>query len=593
MSQTKPWVKALKINLGDYEEWSESVPSEENITYWALIKGKIKPQDYLHWAREYYQLPVLKEAWFNNHCNHKLWSQIQSVANWSPQMMPIEEWEGTIYVAVVEPPEDCQWSFPVCYVLAPARSLKKHWKALQNGPSQPESIEIPDTPTTSGEAEPEIYPSDNGLPPIPESLPNIPDALDVPHFEMTDSAVNVDKKTMDDVDHLASIEIPTVSPDMSDASSEPLLEAPPMDLELNLPEPPQTHTQNPGPPPKVASAEDSPEGISSLNLPDSVASDASPEGISLNLPDPLSSDASPEGISLNLPESDGTPEGIMALDDTLTLPSVTIPEPVSIDEPSTEVPTAAEFTEPDSESLLPQIPSEPIIEETAQDSTLDTLGAKKQPEFKLKFDIEEGGITDDSVPNPTQLTNTTHTNEGTVTRFAITVTGLNKEAPRDAVIDTEKTAPHTSDSCSNESEATAWLFSELKSHFQQSMILLLNGEDLKPWKWENTWTPKNKQAFEAFNPDQPGLFRIIKRTKQPYHGYVVSSPLNKEFFKQWGFDALPEHVTALPMIVENHLSGIILSLGDESSGSDRALMDASKIVDEFVNTIVRITSKAA
>ncbi len=517
MSQTKPWVKALKISFNDYEAWSTEVTSEESLTFWALDKGKIKAQDYLHWAREHYQLPVLKDSWFKKHCNHKLWNQIQSVANWSPHMIPIEEWDGIIYVAVVEPPEGVQWSFPVTYVLAHARPLKNHWKALQSG--------------------------DHELPPIPESiLVNTSSTADTPNEE-------------GEVDHLASIEIPdaetTALPPTGEFIQQQEGEGPTApEIHLNIPEPNEIISDEGGGDikipmdlelslPKATAIPDSPEGIS-LDFPNNtVASKSSPEGISLDLPDPTQQDSHPDGVSLDIPKFDRVPDDVASLDDTL-----------------------------------------------------DSLGIKKEPEFKLKFDIGEDS-PNTSPPEPTHLTNATHTNKGTITRFAITVTGLNKEAPKGAVIDTDKSAPHTSSSCANESEAAAWLFNELKCYFQQSMILLLNGEELKPWKWENSWSPKSKEAFEGFNPDQPGLFRIIKRTKQPYHGYVVSSSLNKAFFKNWGFETFPEHVTALPMIVEGHLTGIVLSLGDKASASDRALIDSDKMVNEFVNTIIRLTSKAA
>lgn len=668
MSNAKPWVKALKINSTDYETWSSEVSSEESVTFWALDKGKIKAQDYLLWAREHYQLPVLKDSWFKKHCNHQLWSQIQSVANWSPHMMPIEEWDGVVYVAVVEPPEDVQWSFPVAYVLAHARSLKSHWKTLQDGPSESESEatpepapeiaagipedlsgpepvaeevhvqEVPDIPDPStplpevvaGEQqEVTVYPSDNALPPIPEDLPNIPDSLDVPNFEMTDTNVSTDSESDDNpVDHLASIDIPSADalpesgefvqqqegegataseihvniPEANEVMSDGETQDPgelsdssmkiPTDFELNLPETPASTdalaAEMPAPEP-VAATGDSPEGIS-LDIPQGAVDDVSPEGISLDIPMASGDDSSPEGISLNLPDVDTAPEGMGAsapegMEATLAPEeTLTVNTQINLETPVETPPAAPKEPAQEVAEAPPQV--------AADDSTLGDLGVKKPPEFKLNFDVGEGGV-DDSPPVPTQVTNTTHTNEGTVTRFNLTVTGVNKEAPQGAVIDIDKTAPHTSDACSNESEAAAWLFSELKSHYQQSMILILNGDELKPWKWENSWTPKSKAAFNPFNPDQPGLFRIIKRTKQPYHGYVVDSPLNKEFFKLWGFDNFPEHVTALPMIVEGHLTGIVLCLGDESSASDRALMDAEKIVTEFVSTIVRVTSLAA
>ncbi len=62
--------------------------------------------------------------------------KIQSVANWGPDLLPLEEWDGVIYVACVEPPEDIRWSFPVQYVLASPRDLKIQWERLNSEPTR-------------------------------------------------------------------------------------------------------------------------------------------------------------------------------------------------------------------------------------------------------------------------------------------------------------------------------------------------------------------------------------------------------------------------------------------------------------------------
>lgn len=504
MSDVKPWAKALKISHKDYEEWTTHVPKGESLTFWALEKGRLKPQEYLFWAREHYQLPVLKDQFFKTHLNHELWSQIQSVANWSPHLLPLYQWDGIIYVGCVEPPKDVVWSFPVVYVLASARSLKTYWENLQSSAPQP----------------------------------NITNESTSPKAPT--------KETSDTHDHLANIQIPPIET--------PKIASPPGE-----------------------SSEVSPaiESIEPTPQPDNNQPIEVPDGLNLNLP--TLKDDGPYDTSVDA-KKDSTipdaPEGIQLenIDFKLDLPE----EPLLTQE-STIEPELDKVTIPDSapEDFSSQ-KSKPSLE--VNDSPIED----RPSDFKLKFDLKEGSPDDD----PTFGGNT-------VTKFAITVSGINKKAPQGAVIDTENMAPHSSDSAANDTEVSAWLFNELRQFFKQSMILLKDQDKLKPWKWENNWQPSSESAFESFSPDQPGLFRILMKTKHPYHGYVVESDLNKSFFKFWGYETLPDHVTAIPMKMDGQVTGVILSIGSESAATESTLIHSERLAQEFISRIVEISSQAA
>ncbi|MCB0407670.1 MAG: hypothetical protein KDD34_05650, partial [Bdellovibrionales bacterium] len=191
MSSKKPWVDPLNIKINDYENWLNQVEPHQSVTYWALIKGKLRAKNYLLWAREHYQLPVLKDSYFAENCNHQLWSQIQSVANWSPEMLPLEQWDGVVFIGCVEPPVDVKWSFPVSYVLASGRSLKKHWQVLQDGESH--SSDLSNEPTVVMSELP-ILESENSseqtksvviplIPPVPQSVEVDEDAPQIPSLD--------------------------------------------------------------------------------------------------------------------------------------------------------------------------------------------------------------------------------------------------------------------------------------------------------------------------------------------------------------------------------------------------------------------------
>lgn len=130
MQTTPLWAKALQISKASIEEWLTVAPIEESFTFWCLFTGRLSLSAYFEWAKETYGLAYLEEGYFKEPPNHALWKQIHSVANWSPWMLPIEQWDGVVFIACVEPPTDMQWSFPVAFVLADPNLLEQRWQRL-------------------------------------------------------------------------------------------------------------------------------------------------------------------------------------------------------------------------------------------------------------------------------------------------------------------------------------------------------------------------------------------------------------------------------------------------------------------------------
>lgn len=132
MSITPLWAKALQIPKALLDEWLTIAPIEESFTFWCLFTGRISVDNYFRWAKENYGIAFLEAGYFQQEPNRQLWSQIHSVANWSPWLLPIEQWDGVVFVACVEPPLEHTWSFPVSYVLADPNQLERLWQRLHN-----------------------------------------------------------------------------------------------------------------------------------------------------------------------------------------------------------------------------------------------------------------------------------------------------------------------------------------------------------------------------------------------------------------------------------------------------------------------------
>lgn len=422
MKEQKSWVKALHIDANQFASWVLQTPKHESVTFWCLDKGFLRANEYFAWAQEHYGLALLNESYFKNQPNRSLWDKIRTVANWSAEMLPLEEWDGVIFIGCVEPPMNVNWSFPVQYVLANAKDLKSHWENLQKAPVQPAVA----------------------------SASVAPAPLPAPAVEALDQT-------------RTSIQMPAPK-----------------------------STSAPQPAPAVAAATKT--GIIEMPAPTA-------ENTKTNVQ--MEPDA-PTGLRLNFMN-----EKVLKVD-----PS--IPEGISAQHLK-KAETVTGFT---------------VVAPVAQQTT--TTATPIAPKSAA----------------PTSAT--------------------------DGAINADKMAPTSVAAAKTEDEVIAWAFQQLKQYFRYTWLLTLTSDNLMPWRWEQTITPADDSALQAIDLQQPSLFRIVLRTKMPYHGHIVDSPVNSSFFKGWGLKNNPAHVTAVPLLSGSHLIAILLCAGDKPSDLDQVLRFAER-----------------
>ena len=131
MKSAKEWLSALDIREEDFASWARMAPSQDSLTFWCIDTGKIDGSQYINWARDHFGLASVESNFFDTEPNVDFWQKIESVANWSAEMVPVGEWDNTVFIACVEPRSDVRWSFPVRYLLALPTDLKKYWSNLQ------------------------------------------------------------------------------------------------------------------------------------------------------------------------------------------------------------------------------------------------------------------------------------------------------------------------------------------------------------------------------------------------------------------------------------------------------------------------------
>jgi hypothetical protein len=124
------WAERFGISQDDIKAIKGKITDGTSVLAWCLAHGKIAESDYLQWASETSGLPLLNDEFFAIHPDQVFWDAIKSRSNWSPEVLPLAEWDGILLIACVEAPDQFQYREPHAVVLASPRLLALHWRRL-------------------------------------------------------------------------------------------------------------------------------------------------------------------------------------------------------------------------------------------------------------------------------------------------------------------------------------------------------------------------------------------------------------------------------------------------------------------------------
>lgn len=150
-----------------------------------------------------------------------------------------------------------------------------------------------------------------------------------------------------------------------------------------------------------------------------------------------------------------------------------------------------------------------------------------------------------------------------------------------------KRAPELSGDESNQIEQA---FAKLKEAYDCALIMRCHNNTVSPYKWDSSLKLTDEMSVSL---DQPSLFRIAAKTVRPYHGYVVDSPAHRDFFTQMGFKTLPECVTAVPIVIDKSLAGMLVAVGPGDAQNMETLAQAEKLAKELSAVLEQSWSRAA
>ena len=134
-----------------------------------------------------------------------------------------------------------------------------------------------------------------------------------------------------------------------------------------------------------------------------------------------------------------------------------------------------------------------------------------------------------------------------------------------------------------EKEIISWLFQQLQPFFEMMWWVDLQDERVVV-KW---WYPEKKFDPTLLRVDThtPSFFRIVKKTKLPYHGHIVDSAAHQTFFSAFGGGTLPAHVTALPVILQSNLREIFIGSTDQKHQDPQLLVKVEKILEKALQVL--------
>ena len=125
------------------------------------------------------------------------------------------------------------------------------------------------------------------------------------------------------------------------------------------------------------------------------------------------------------------------------------------------------------------------------------------------------------------------------------------------------------------------VFKLSEKYFTGVIIFSFQKNEFKPHKWSDSLP-----ALEApANTDKPSMFKMIITSRSPYHGFVVNNETHRDFFKLWGFETLPKHITLVPIFNDSKMIvGAYMGIAEQTV-HQKSLYEITKWVKPFAKIL--------
>ncbi|WP_374028686.1 hypothetical protein [Bdellovibrio bacteriovorus] len=484
------WFEHFKEQLQGLTESFEQSGSHLSLLGYALKEQRLSSQEYLNWAMTHFNLPKLQSRFFTETpVSQEMFAKWATHYPWSAECLPVAEWDGSLIVACLQPPQDFP-STPSCIlVLADFESLESAWNKLH-----PERAALPTSAVTS-------------------SIEEAPEGMDL--SVATSAKGPSDSFSFDD---LAVVE--------NTATSSPSLEVLSLDDESSG-KPSET----------MDGLFDGPTVIRLEALsPKTEEPVATTEAVSLELAEAVESRDAKTVVSSSA--DDALEMLATELEPKAAAPAKEIP---AIPVASASAPVASESSAPKKANIPPPPPKSEL-----------------PPPFEDSFGNKPIPIT----PRPAGVA------KPTINPVASGNFALDKLKKKNAAAMGEKIKT---------------ILSEMKAHFDKSMILTLDEQEtqLTAFAWDENFQGMRDTSMR-FPLQTPSIFNIVASTQKSFHGYISLNEINEKFFEGWNQGKIPDHVTIAPIIVNEKLVGMLMGFAEKSAYNKVSLNLAEKLSVDFI-----------
>ena len=102
-----------------------------------------------------------------------------------------------------------------------------------------------------------------------------------------------------------------------------------------------------------------------------------------------------------------------------------------------------------------------------------------------------------------------------------------------------------------------------KDLYSSAIVFLYKDLQFVPIEWSSSL----ESSAEPVDTRQSSIFKIVRRSLKPYHGFVVENKIHRDFFTHWGFKDIPQHITLLPVFApysNKQLIGAFMGMAEAS-----------------------------
>lgn len=146
MSQ-QAWFEHFKEQLQGLTESYEQSGSPLSLLAYCLQENRLSVESYLHWAMTHYSLPQIQSSFFSETpISQEMFAKWATHYPWSTECLPVAEWDGSLIIACLQPPQDFPQYPASGFILAQPSDLERAWNSLHATTKDAQSQKVEEAP---------------------------------------------------------------------------------------------------------------------------------------------------------------------------------------------------------------------------------------------------------------------------------------------------------------------------------------------------------------------------------------------------------------------------------------------------------------